>query len=76
MNELVTQLTQRFGLSPDQAREAIQIVFGYVKGRLPAPIASEIDGLLGQPAPASSGATASTGGLGTIATELGGLLNR
>lgn len=76
MDELITQLTQRLGLSPDQARQAVEIVLGFVKGRLPAPLASHIDGLLAQTASGTGNAATSTDGLSNIATELGGLFNR
>ncbi len=47
MDELITQITQRTGISRDQAQTAAQTVIGYLKDRLPAPIASQLDGVLG-----------------------------
>ena len=76
MDELTTQLTQRLGITPDQARQAIETVLGFVKGRLPAPIANQLDGLLGTTASGTGHVPAPTGELGSIATELGGLFNR
>jgi hypothetical protein len=47
MDELVNQVVQRTGISQDQARQAVQVVLGFVKDRLPGPVASQVDGLLG-----------------------------
>jgi hypothetical protein len=71
MNELITQLTQRVGLSPEQARLAADTVLGFVKSRLPAPIAGQIDQIIG-----SGGAKGSAEGLGGIAKEIGGMFGR
>ena len=68
MDELIKQLTTRVGLSPDQARQAADTVLGFVKTRLPGPIASQIDGVIG----GKSGG----GGFGDIAKDLGGMLGR
>ncbi len=81
MDELVTLLTQRTGLPPDKARQAIDTVLGYVKGRLPAPLASQLDAFLGESGSGSAGAagaspTGAEGELGGIAKELGGFLGR
>lgn len=47
MDQLIAQITERTGLSDAQAREVVQLVMGYVKDKLPAPIASQVDGLMG-----------------------------
>ena len=46
MDELITQITERTGITADQAREAVQVVTGFLKDKLPAPIAAQVDGLL------------------------------
>lgn len=46
MDELVKLVTQKTGLPEVQARQAVDTVIGYLKDKLPAPIASQIDGLL------------------------------
>jgi nucleoid DNA-binding protein len=46
MDELVKLVTQKTGISQDQAKQAIQTVIDFIKQKLPAPIASQIDGLL------------------------------
>ncbi len=47
MDQLISQITQRTGISDEQAREAVNTVIGYLKQQLPAPIASQVDGVLG-----------------------------
>ena len=47
MDQLINQVAERTGLSPDKAREAVQVVVGYLKSKLPGPIAAQIDGALG-----------------------------
>ena len=67
MDELVNQVAQRTGLSPDQARQAAEAVLGFLKDKLPAPIASQLDGILsGQANPGDIAGQAgqALGGLG------------
>lgn len=79
MDELITQLTQRVGLTPDQARQAVETVLGFVKGRLPAPIASQLDGMLGGAAggaaggPTPTASTDATSDISGIAKGIGGM---
>ena len=72
MDELIAQLTQRVGLSAEQARQAAETVLGFVKARLPAPIAGQLDAALG----AQGGGKGEGGGLGGFAKGLGGMLDR
>jgi hypothetical protein len=76
MNELIAQLTQRVGLSPEQARLAADTVLGFVKSRLPAPLASQLDQIIGSGAAGATGAAGSAEGLGGIAKEIGGMFGR
>ncbi|MHB1295491.1 MAG: DUF2267 domain-containing protein [Anaerolineae bacterium] len=46
MDELVRLVVKKTGLSQEQAQAAIQTVIGFLKQKLPAPIAAQIDGLL------------------------------
>mgnify|MGYP005845086035 CR=1 FL=1 len=61
-SELIRLVSERTGLPPETAKTAVDTVIGYLKERLPAPIASQIDGLL------SSGGSQGglPGGLGDI----------
>ena len=67
MDELVKQVVEKTGISEQQARGAIDTVLGFLKHRLPAPIAGHLDGVLG-------GASGAAGGLADKAGDvLGGL---
>jgi hypothetical protein len=48
MNELVKKVTDRVGISEDQAQKAVDIVVSFLKEKLPAPISGQLDSLLGQ----------------------------
>ena len=47
MDELVRMVSQKLGLPEAVAKQAVEIVVGFLKDKLPAPIAAQIDGLLG-----------------------------
>ncbi len=60
MDELVKLVAQKAGISEAQARTAVTEVLSFVKQKLPAPIAAQIDSVLG-------------GGLSDISKKVGGL---
>jgi uncharacterized protein (DUF2267 family) len=68
MDELIKQVTAKAGISEDQARSAVNTVLDFVKNRLPAPIAGQIENAM----KGEGGGIA--GGLGDIAGKVGGLL--
>jgi len=69
MEELIKQVVSKTGISEDQARTAVTTVLGFVKDKLPAPIASQIDN-------AMTGEGGGVGGtLGDLASKAGGLLS-
>jgi hypothetical protein len=68
MDELIKLVTKKAGISEDQAKQAVNAVVGYLKKNLPAPIASQIDGLL------SSGDLVK--GAGAVSGMLGGVLGK
>ena len=59
MKELIDRLTQKAGLSEDQATKAIATIKEFVKDKFPM-MAGAVDNLLGSDAPASTTTTAST----------------
>ncbi len=68
MDELIKQVTAKAGISEDQARSAVNAVVDFVKDRLPAPIASQIEN-------AMTGEGGGIGGtVGDMASKVGGLL--
>jgi hypothetical protein len=47
MNEQLTNLiVKRTGISPENAEKAVLVVFDFLKTKLPAPIASQLDSFL------------------------------
>ncbi len=62
MDELISMVVKKTGISQDQAKMAVQTVVQFIKEKLPAPIAGQIDGIL------------SGGSLKDAAGKLGGLL--
>jgi uncharacterized protein (DUF2267 family) len=68
MDELIKQVTAKTGISEEQARAAVNTVLDFVKARLPAPIAGQIEN-------AMSGEGGGIGGsVGDMASKVGGLL--
>jgi len=64
MQELVSLVSEKTGISEDVAQQAVNIVLGYPKDRLPQPIASKLDSVAqGQ----------SIGDMSDLAGQLGGL---
>jgi hypothetical protein len=47
VHELIKTVAQRTGLGEDKARMAAEAVLGFLKERLPAPIASQLDSVVG-----------------------------
>lgn len=68
MEELVKQVASRTGISEENARTAVTTVLGFLKDKLPAPIAGQIDNVIG-----GSG-EGTGGGVSNIASAVGGLL--
>ncbi len=46
MEELVKQIAQKVGISPDQARQAVNMVVDFLKTKLPAPVANQVQAVL------------------------------
>ena len=46
MDELIKRVTERTGINEEQARGAVETVVGFLKERLPAPIAGQVDNAL------------------------------
>ena len=68
MDELIKMVSEKAGLSEEMAKTAVETVIGYLKKKLPAPIAGQIDGVLGGgEMPAD---------LGGLAKGLGGILGK
>jgi hypothetical protein len=73
VNELEKLLTEKAGLSPEQAQKAVTTIIGFLKERLPAPLAEHLDKLTA----GGAGGTAGVGGImGEAESALGGLFGK
>ncbi|HYD51823.1 MAG TPA: hypothetical protein VEA99_04315 [Gemmatimonadaceae bacterium] len=72
MNEIVQMVAQRTGIPTDKAQMAVSIVLEQLKGRLPGPIAQQVESALGGGGAGGGG----LGGLGGAAGALGGMLGK
>lgn len=67
MEQVVKMVAERAGISEEAARTAVTTVVGFLKERLPAPIAGQLDSVI------EGGAAGEAGGLGDVAGKLGGM---
>lgn len=65
MDELIKLVQKKTGISEELAKQAVNTVIGYLKKKLPAPIAGQIDAVLKAP-----------GGASGLVKGLGGLLGK
>ena len=65
MDEIVNLVAQKVGLPADKAQMAVSVILNYLKSKAPA-LAGPLDNLL-------AGGDGSGGGLGDLASGLGGL---
>jgi len=68
MEELIKQVSAKAGISEEQARGAVTTVLGFLKDRLPEPIAGQLDNVV-------AGGGGLAGGLGDIAGKVGGMFS-
>ncbi len=68
MKEIVKMVSQKTGLDEAKAEQAVNAVMGYLRNKLPAPIASQIEGAIG-----GDGA-GKRGGIGDVAKNIGGMM--
>ena len=62
MEELVKLVSQKTGLPEAQARQAADVVVGFLKEKLPAPVAAQLEAAL------------QSGGGGGLLGQIGGML--
>ena len=46
MKELINVIVQKTGISEENAQEAVQVTLGFLKTKLPAPVAAQLDSFL------------------------------
>jgi len=67
MQDIVKLVTEKTGIPEAQAKQAVEVVLTFLKAKLPAPLASQLDSVI------AGGGMPS---LGNIAGELGGLFGK
>jgi hypothetical protein len=63
MDELIKLVASKTGISEAQAKEAVETVIGFLKDKLPAPVAGQVEAVL-------------EGDMGDVAGTLGGLFGK
>lgn len=77
MDELLNKVAEKTGLPLDKAQGAIDAVFDFLKEKLPAPIASQIENLISGGGNAIGGVTDKLGDVaGGVTGKLGGLFGK
>lgn len=76
MNELISLVTSQVGLPQDKAQMAVTVILGFLKQKLPAPVASQVESYLSQNSGetaegAAAGAEGEGGFLSGIGKKLG-----
>ncbi len=66
MDELIKLVTAKAGISEDQARSAVTTVIGFLKDKLPAPIAGQLDNAV----------SGEGGPVGDLASKVGGFFGK
>jgi nucleoid DNA-binding protein len=46
MKELINVIVQKTGISEENAQKSVQVTLGFLKTKLPAPIAAQLDSFL------------------------------
>ena len=46
MKELINIIVQKTGISEENAQETVQVTLGFLKTKLPAPVAGQLDSFL------------------------------
>lgn len=71
MEELLKAVTEKTGLPADKAQGAIEAVLAFLKDKLPAPIAGQLENFIGG---GEEGASSDEGGLGDLLDKGKGML--
>jgi hypothetical protein len=57
MKELINIIVQKTGISEENAQKAVQVMLGFLKAKLPTPLAAQLDSFL-KASPVAVGAKA------------------
>jgi nucleoid DNA-binding protein len=47
MKELINIIVQKTGISQENAQQSVQVTLGFLKAKLPTPLAAQLDSFLG-----------------------------
>lgn len=73
MDELTKLVSERTGIPADKAKMAVTTVVGFLKGKLPPPLAAQLDNFM----PGNKqGLSAESGELGSIASGIGNMFGK
>ena len=70
MDQLIKSISEKAGISAEQAQTAIAQVMAFVKDKMPAGLGSHLDGLMG----GTGGESGGMPSLGDLAGKLSGLM--
>ena len=73
MDELINLVSQRTGIPADKAQMAVTTVMGFLKERLPGPLAAQVDGVVSGRAVGLAGRMPDSGELGSIVNGIEGM---
>ena len=73
MEELIKQVSSKAGISEAQARDAVKTVLGFLKDRLPEPLAGQVDNVVAGGGGVAGGVADS---LGDIAGKVGDIFGK
>ena len=63
MEELINRVSEKAGITPEQAKAAVETVAGYLKEKVPAPYSSYIDKFMGSDGGSGGGLSGMMGGI-------------
>ncbi|WP_339648730.1 hypothetical protein [uncultured Salegentibacter sp.] len=69
MEKIIKLVSEKAGISEEQAQTAVTTVAGFLKDRMPAPLAAQVDKYL-------SGENGEEGGLGDTLGGIGGMFGK
>ena len=71
MEALINLVSEKTGISPEIAQKAVETTLNFLKDKLPAPVAGQIDSLL-----SGEGGEGGGGVMGGLAKGIGGLMGK
>jgi hypothetical protein len=74
MDQLISQITQKTGISDQQARDTVQIVVGFIKEKLPSGMGSQLDALMAGQTPNLG--NINMGDAQNVANDVGSMFNK